>query len=201
MGRLEEFARAFEGHAPALILDPARVRASVALVVTERADDLALLFIERASHPQDRWSGHIAFPGGRVDREDASPRTTAERETLEEVGLSRAGAQRIARLDDLAGFRESVLVSGFVYAVAQAPPLALNHEVEHAFWLGFGELEDPARHVTMAFDYRGTELVLPAIRVLDRDEPVLWGLSYRFLELVMARCGREIAPMPWDPHV
>lgn len=27
-----------------------------------------VLFIRRADNPRDRWSGHIAFPGGRVDR-------------------------------------------------------------------------------------------------------------------------------------
>lgn len=199
--RLDELARAFEGHEPELNRDPARVQAAVALVVTERDDDLALLFIERATHPDDRWSGHIAFPGGRVDAEDAGPRAAAERETLEEVGLSLQSARRIARLDDLVGFRESVLVSGFVYAVSDPPELRPNYEVERVFWMSFAELQSSARHVTKPFDYQQRELVLPAIRVFVRDEPVLWGLSYRFVELLFARCGRAIPPMPWNPSL
>jgi 8-oxo-dGTP pyrophosphatase MutT (NUDIX family) len=202
---LDALAAAFEGHEPALHADAARTQAAVALVVSEHAGDLTLLFIERAHHEDDRWSGDIAFPGGRVDPEDADPAGTAVRETLEEVGVSLEGRAPIARLDDLVGYRESVLVSGFVYAVAGRPDLHPNHEVANAFWLPLREIESPERQVMQAFDYRGSELVLPGLRVDPArpglKPPVLWGLSYRFLEILMERCGRPIPGMPWDPNV
>lgn len=178
-----------------------KTEASVALVLCEREADLALLFIQRASHPGDRWSGHIAYPGGRVEAEDAGPRETAERETLEEVGLDLSVAQPIARLDDLRGFGESILVSGFVYALASPVVLTPNREVASAFWMSFEELESSARQVRRPFEYRGHDLVLPSIRVLEDDHPVLWGLSYRFLELLMAKCGRPVESMPWTPEI
>jgi 8-oxo-dGTP pyrophosphatase MutT (NUDIX family) len=178
-----------------------KTEASVALVLCEREADLALLFIQRASHPGDRWSGHIAYPGGRVEVEDAGPRETAERETLEEVGLDLSVAQPIARLDDLRGFGESILVSGFVYALASPVVLTPNREVASAFWMSFEELESSARQVRRPFEYRGHDLVLPSIRVLEDDHPVLWGLSYRFLELLMAKCGRPVESMPWTPEI
>ena len=68
--------------------DRGRSRAAVALVLYELAPEPpALLFIERARHERDPWSGHMAFPGGRVDPGDAHPRATAERETYEEGRL------------------------------------------------------------------------------------------------------------------
>ena len=209
---LEALTRAFEDHAPTVHGTAERTQASVALVVGERDDDLALLFIERARHEGDRWSGDIAFPGGRIDERDRDPAATAARETREEVGISLAGRRPLARLDDLVGFRESVVVSGYVFAVEGCPQPRSNHEVRSAFWLNFREIESPARHVTRHFDYRGRELLLPALRVHDEgahaanlaDEaarPALWGLSYRFLELLMEKCGRPIPGMPWNPDV
>lgn len=49
-----------------------------------------VLFIERSVNERDRYSGHMAFPGGR-GRHSEPPLQTAIRETFEEVGL---------RLDD-----------------------------------------------------------------------------------------------------
>jgi 8-oxo-dGTP pyrophosphatase MutT (NUDIX family) len=188
----------FRGHEPELSTLDADSRASVALVMREEQGDLSLLFIQRAVSESDRWSGHIAFPGGRVQSEDAGPRETAERETREEVGLDLAPADYVARLDDLVGHSESILVSGFVYTLTD-PRMSLvsSHEVEHAFWLRLGDLEDPARHVERSFRYLEHELPLPAIQVLEGEGPVLWGLSYQFLQQLMQRAGRTIPPMPW----
>lgn len=45
------------------------------------------LFIKRASRRGDRWTGHIALPGGRRDPEDVDDGAAAVRETMEEVGI------------------------------------------------------------------------------------------------------------------
>ena len=49
--------------------------------------DLEVLFIKRAARSGDRWTGHIALPGGKREPSDPDDRTTAIRETEEEVGL------------------------------------------------------------------------------------------------------------------
>ena len=49
--------------------------------------DPEVLFIKRAGRKGDRWSGHIAFPGGSRDPSDVDDRAVAIRETMEEVGL------------------------------------------------------------------------------------------------------------------
>src|SRR5262249_28795811 len=78
----------------------------------------------------DPWSGHMAFPGGRVDPGDADARAAAERETLEELGLSLEGAERLGQLDDLnAGIRlvAPLVLSAFVYRLDARAPLPPNH--------------------------------------------------------------------------
>jgi 8-oxo-dGTP pyrophosphatase MutT (NUDIX family) len=49
--------------------------------------DPEILFIKRAARQGDKWTGHIAFPGGRRDPEDADDCIAAIRETWEEVGI------------------------------------------------------------------------------------------------------------------
>lgn len=53
---------------------------------TQHADP-EVLFIKRAARSGDRWTSHIALPGGKRDPEDADDKYTAIRETREEVGL------------------------------------------------------------------------------------------------------------------
>ena len=52
--------------------------------------DPEILFIKRAGRVGDRWSGHVALPGGRRDPPDVDDRAAAIRETKEEVGLDLA---------------------------------------------------------------------------------------------------------------
>lgn len=57
-----------------------------------------LLFIVRASNPDDRHSGQVAFPGGRHDSTDTSLEHTALRETAEEIGVHEKHIQVIGSL-------------------------------------------------------------------------------------------------------
>jgi hypothetical protein len=49
--------------------------------------DPELLFIKRATRVGDKWTGHVALPGGKRDPEDDDDQVTAMREALEEVGI------------------------------------------------------------------------------------------------------------------
>ncbi|KAI9657167.1 MAG: hypothetical protein M1821_003334 [Bathelium mastoideum] len=53
-----------------------------------RHGDPELLFIKRAARKNDRWTSHVALPGGKRDPEDADDKAAAVRETLEEVGIT-----------------------------------------------------------------------------------------------------------------
>jgi 8-oxo-dGTP pyrophosphatase MutT (NUDIX family) len=49
--------------------------------------DPEVVFIKRAARAGDRWTSHVALPGGRRDPEDANDKAAAVRETSEEIGL------------------------------------------------------------------------------------------------------------------
>jgi 8-oxo-dGTP pyrophosphatase MutT (NUDIX family) len=123
--------RALANHSATVVDDPARPRAAVAVVLRDADDGPEVLLIERARHPEDPWSGHMAFPGGRVDPADSDTRAAAERETLEEVGLPLAGAELLGRLDDLegrnAGRPLQLVISAWVYHVMEHGPLVQNY--------------------------------------------------------------------------
>src|SRR5579863_6444108 len=61
--------------------------AAVAVVVRDTEEGDEVLLIKRAERDGDPWSGHIALPGGRVQKQDESFKATAVRETREEVGV------------------------------------------------------------------------------------------------------------------
>ena len=196
--QLDEIRRALGAHAPVALADSASRRAAVAMVLASQPAGPSVLFIERASHPGDPWSGHMAFPGGRVDPGDAHPRDAAERETLEEVGLRLRDAEWIGRLDDKQGnprTQSTLLISGFVYALPEPAPLVLNHEVHEAFWFPLAELRAPARSVA----HRAHTVDFPGILVGEPQRHVVWGLTYSFLESFFRAIGRPL-PVRWSPE-
>lgn len=187
-------------HTPALIERPGSPRAAVALVLRERDGGPELLFIERARKEGDPWSGHMAFPGGRVDPSDATEQRAAERETLEEVGISLGGAELLGRLDDLqgrhAGKPGELVISGFVFHHPSPGELAPNVEVEDTFWFPLADLRDSERHIERSFHETGS-MKFPGIVVGKPDRHVVWGLTYRFLEVFFQAVGHPF-PDRWS---
>jgi 8-oxo-dGTP pyrophosphatase MutT (NUDIX family) len=174
--------------------------AAVAMVLIEGRSGAEVLFIERARAPADPWSGHMAFPGGRVEPDDASGRAAAERETLEEVGLSLDGAEFLGRLDDKKGnprTHPELVISAFVYLARAPGELVINSEVQDAFWFPLDGLLDRARHVH--YTAHG-EFEFPGILVGEPDRHVVWGLTYSFLESFFSVLGSPL-PDRWTPEM
>jgi 8-oxo-dGTP pyrophosphatase MutT (NUDIX family) len=176
--------------------------ASVALVLREVDSDLEALFIRRAEHDEDPWSGHLAFPGGRLDAKDADARSAAERETIEELGVDLAdpsSSRCLGQLSDVLGHAESIRVSAYVYGISSTPILKPNHEVREAFWTPLRHCTDHWRQATREFSYLDVSMPLPTIRLLeDESAPVLWGITYKFMDEFMSTIGRPIPFMPWE---
>ena len=161
-------------------------QAAVAAVLTEDAN---LLFIHRIAYDGDPWSGHLAFPGGRIEDSDTSPRKAAERETVEEVGLDLSEGLSLGRLQDITGSTIPLCVSCHVFGIDALPDLRLNKEVDDAFTVKLSELADRANWVEADFEIRGETKPYPAIDLkLDR-KPLLWGLTYRFVMQLLELTG------------
>jgi len=158
-----------------------RTPASVAMILHQGAHDIEILFIQRASHDLDPWSGHIAFPGGKLE-EGEFPCQAACRETLEETGIDLIGGTYLGRLSDIIGANLPVRVSCCLFAVDKnhIQPV-LNEEVRNLFWVALSDLRDPERHASspVAFDDRTFDV--PAIQLPVDNMPVLWGITYRLV--------------------
>lgn len=199
-GVLEEIPRALARRAPQTLALDGREQAAVAVIVRPGDRDAELLLIERAERDGDPWSGHMAFPGGRRQPEDADARATAERETLEEVGLSLAGASRLGRLDDLQGRHQGrtlpLVISAFVYAVKPGAGLRIGHEVREALWVPVPVLFETERHVEHRYPPPRGPYRFPGILVGEPERHVVWGLTYRFLEVLFEALERPF-PERW----
>lgn len=188
---LDAIGRRIAAHRPRIWTGDDKVPAAVAAVLCAPAGKPCLLFIERADFEGDPWSGHIAFPGGRLEPQDREARAAAERETLEEVGLDLSAATCMGRLDDLTGEALTVAVAGFVYLVENPVTLELSSEVKQAFWVPLSRLVEPARQVEHARAADGGSGVSPAIDLLGPGRPLLWGITYRFVAQLLRFAGGE----------
>jgi len=159
----------------------AKTPASVAMILRkgDGAESLKLLYILRAVHANDPWSGNVAFPGGKVDQGE-DPRRAAERETIEEIGLDLSAARYLGRMPEVRGSYLPVRVSSFVYWLeGVAPALELNEEVQDTFWADLADLATAERHTVSKVSFGGEKLDAPAIQLAWPGSPVLWGLTYR----------------------
>ena len=161
-------------------------RAAVVAVLREvRGADTEVLFIERAVVEGDPWSGHMAFPGGRVEPHDESLEATALRETVEELGLDlRSAGARLGQLDDVPTHKSGLVVSPFVYRVDDLPELRPNREVAQVHWTPITPLWRGDADTEYPVQYRGESYKFPGYQVGPK---VVWGLTYRMMQLLFAQ--------------
>jgi len=158
--------------------------AAVAMLLRESASGPEVFFIRRAEQPQDPWSGHMAFPGGRQDVGDATLLQTAMRETREEVGLDLSiEAEHIGQLDDLQaiarGKPQETVIRPFVFEVHRESPLQVDdREVAEALWTPLLPLYRGEVDTVRPYQWHGTNIDFPAYDVGGR---VVWGLTYQML--------------------
>lgn len=160
-------------------------RAAVAMILAGPEDGLNLCMIRRAEQAGDPWSGHYAFPGGRAQAGDASPRAVAERETGEEVGLALENGHLLGPLSEmpvrLGGVDTGMRLSTFVYYLGpETPAFSPNSEVAAAYWVPLSHLWDADQGTHLALEREGVKMIFPAIRYRDY---VIWGLTFRVLTL------------------
>lgn len=158
-----------------------RTPASVAMILHQNAHDIEMLFIQRASHDMDPWSGHIAFPGGKLEVGEM-PCQAACRETLEETGIDLDEGRYLGRLSDIIGANLPVRVSCCLFVVDKnhIRPV-LNKEVRNLFWVTLSDLRDPERHARSPVAFDDKKFDVPAILLPVDNMPVLWGITYRLV--------------------
>jgi 8-oxo-dGTP pyrophosphatase MutT (NUDIX family) len=193
-GALDALAARLQAYRPRRL--PGRhwvARCGVVLLIAEHgmAADAApaMLLMRRAQRAGDPWSGHVSFPGGRVDRRDASTRAGALRELQEETGLPHdEPIEPIGRLSDLLtrehGRNRPMVVTPYVYRLPRAVALTPGLEAASLWWEPLHNLVDAGLRRTVIWRVAGLPLPFPSIEV---NGARLWGLSLMMVnELVRA---------------
>lgn len=186
-------------HEPGAIPNLTTARRAAVAVILRGIEGTApeILFIKRAEHDGDPWSGHMAFPGGHFDAVDESLTATAIRETHEEIGLdlTRHG-QLIGRIEHEQAAPPSrpagMLVAPYVFALSTSPPLVLSHEVAEVVWTPLHRLVSGVDHTRMQRYGRGALGTFPGYLVGEGQ--FVWGLTYRMLHTFL----RAVEP-DWLP--
>jgi 8-oxo-dGTP pyrophosphatase MutT (NUDIX family) len=190
--KIKRIRHQLANHQPEPLSIEATTRAAVAMLLKPQEHDLFMFFIHRAHHPQDPWSGHMAFPGGRQDPEDLDLSYTIYRETREEVGidlnLHSEYLGRMAELQAMARGRPiSMTVSPFIYLVSsEVSPTPDPGEVQDTIWVPLSFMQRQGVEKTVLRPTPdGSSIQVPA---LEYGGKTIWGLTYRmlrgFLELI-----------------
>ena len=142
------------------------------LIFTVRTDTLS-------SH-----KGQISFPGGSIDRSDASPEAGALRETEEEIGLPPSKVRVLGELDSFPTFVSGYVVSPFVGWLEEAPELTPNPgEVAEILMVPVAELVDDIR-AEAGFEHAGRSYPTEA---WIWNERVIWGVTARIIRQFLER--------------
>ncbi len=127
------------------LLPAASTRAAVLVPIVDRGTDLTVLLTLRADG-LTHHAGQIAFPGGRLEADDADAVAAALREAREEIGLRREHVEVLGCLPDhavITGFR----VTPVVGLVRPGFELVLDPtEVAGTFEAPLRHLLDPSTH-------------------------------------------------------
>ncbi len=159
------------------------VHAAVMMVLKEVEQRYSLLFIKRPNNERDPFSGHMAFPGGRMESGDKSKDQTAVRETREEVGIDINQSGRIlGSLDDVIPNNpraRNYIVTPYVSLLNEEVTMSLDStEVEKTFWIPLSHLIDDKNTETRMRD-RGGRMVKDY--AYHYEGHIIWGMTGRIL--------------------
>jgi 8-oxo-dGTP pyrophosphatase MutT (NUDIX family) len=133
--------------------DRAPLHASVLVPIVMRERPTVLL-TERTKHLSTH-SGQIAFPGGKVDQDDADASATALREAQEEIGLDPSLVDVLGLLPQYVTGTAFIITPVIALVQADFTMNPNSYEVADVFEVPLEFLMDPANHQRHAFDWGG----------------------------------------------
>ncbi|CEP09866.1 hypothetical protein [Parasitella parasitica] len=176
--------------------------------VNDTQGEAELLFIQRALHPGDFWSGHVAFPGGKNEAVDQSNIDTVVRECKEEIGIDLSSPDFIplGTLEhrEIKNIKKNKLMMVliphvFLQVSPITPPMTIQaSEVADIHWIPVKYL---LKEPIMAYNPMGDVVVAPemhlpwpeSVRVpaipftitKKAKKPYLWGMTLRMTQEIL----------------
>lgn len=165
------------------VLSNAKKDASVLIGLIERASDVHVILTKR-TEALTNHSGQVAFPGGRIDEDDASPEAAALREAWEEIGLDINEVEILGRLPYYftgSGYRVAPVV-GFV---REGADFEINpDEVDYMFEVPLSYLMDADNHTVKTRVWNGNER---HFYEMPYGEHYIWGVTAGMLRVLHDR--------------
>lgn len=174
--------------------EPGLVHAAVMMILKETEEEFSMLFIKRPEAEWDPFSGHMAFPGGKMSEGDTSKLETAIRETQEEIGVDLGVHGKIlGELDDVNPNNpraRGYIVTPYLSFLTVEVPLELDRrEVEEAVWVPMEHLRD-VRNFKVRMRDRDGRLVEDY--TYNYGPYLIWGMTgrivYSFLSITAQIC-------------
>ncbi len=161
---------------------PKTASAAVAIIRSLSPHE-SFLILRRVTHPEDPWSGHFSFPGGRREDKDKDLLTTCIRETEEETGILLEADLLEQRLPlEPAGLNlpTPLWVQPFLFTIQNHPPLCLSQqEIQSACWLDARQFQNLELHTSVEMV---PGRIFPTYPLQDY---YLWGFTYRLLRAIL----------------
>lgn len=168
------------------------VQAAVMVILKDGGPGYSVLFIKRTENEGDVFSGHMAFPGGKMRIADKGTLDTAIRETVEETGIdiSKSGTV-IGELDDFYPINPKAnhyVVTPYLSLLEEEVELTLDAaEVADAVWIPVHHLNDPGNQEVRILERKGK--VSEDFVFYYRDY-VIWGMTGRILHQFLLLFGK-----------
>jgi 8-oxo-dGTP pyrophosphatase MutT (NUDIX family) len=157
--------------------------AAVLAPIVRRPEGWTMLLTQR-THTMPTHAGQIAFPGGRVQPEDADAVAAALRETEEETGIARGLIQPIGRVGTYetgTGYSIAPIVAFLDPGFSLAPD---PREVAAVFEAPLSFLFDPANHQRHEREWQGR---LRAYYAMPYEDWYIWGATAGMIRVIYER--------------
>jgi len=139
------------------------------------------------ARPRVRWSGHYAFPGGRLDDDDTSLLATCIRETYEECGIQLSSDLLVKQYPVRhAGnhLNQPIPVTTYLFELPKQPAIRLQTtEISCHEWLDLDYVADASNIIRRPMSPRCPDVLFPCI---PATAGFIWGFTYETLMLVIA---------------
>ena len=168
------------------------VRAAVMVILKEERSGYSVLFIKRTENEGDVFSGHMAFPGGKMRIADKGTLDTAIRETVEETGIdiNKSGTV-IGELDDFYPNNPKAnhyVVTPYLSLLEEEVELTLDAaEVADSVWIPIYHLKDPRNQEVRILERKGR---LSEDFVFYYRNYEIWGMTGRILHQFLMLFGK-----------